>query len=170
MSELTDLQNKIEAGTFSQFQPHAAHLAAGFLARTLKANPTPLLPHSIVELTLSLDGIVDKPVRNLRVLAAIADAVDAASAESRGILAQFTKFLVELSLHPVTKMTLRNLIICVGSCIFGTVVNNGAEPDLAMIALAQKETGMVQECGALLLQNLPTFFDEVLKQSLANIY
>lgn len=127
--------------------------------RLLKSG-TSLLPHSIVEYTLSLEGVVDKPLRNLRVLAAIGDAVDNLPEESRSTLARFVRFLIELSLHPITKMTLRNLVICVGTGIFGTGVDSQT-PDLAAMALAQKETGMIQECGCLLLQNAPVFFEPV---------
>jgi RhoGAP domain len=158
VQELTEIQAKVESGSFIQFPPHSAHLVAGFLLRLLKS--TPLLPHSIVELTLNLDGVVDKPLRNLRVLAAICDAIDSASEESRGILARFSKFLIEISLHPVTKMTLRNLVICVGSCLFGTALDSQGS-DLSAIAFAQKEAGVAQECGFLLLQNTPVFFDDV---------
>ncbi len=57
-------------------------------------------------------------------------------------------------------MTIRNLVICIGSAIFGITIDSQAS-DLAVIAYAQKEAGMTSECGHLLLSHAPVFFDEV---------
>lgn len=159
LTELASIQSTIENGAFVDFPPNNPHLVAAFLLRLLKSG-TSLLPHSIVQYTLTLEGVVDKPLRDLRVLAAIGQAVDEVPEESRSILARFVHFLLELSLHPVTKMTLRNLVICVGTGIFGAAAESQSS-DMAAIAQATKETGMIQECGFLLLQNAPVFFDTV---------
>ena len=159
IQEIGEIQSRIDSGTFVDFPPKSSHLVATFLLRLLKAS-SPLLPHSIIQLMTDLNGVIDKPMCNLRVVTAICEAIDTSSTRTRGIIAHFSRFLIELSLHHAAKTSLPTLVILIARCFFtNTAVNQGSEA-------AQKQTIAIQECVNLLLQNAPVFFDYVSSFSL----
>jgi hypothetical protein len=146
----------MDSGTFVEFPPKSAHVVASYLVRLLKSLPSPLLPQSIIDLMVKLDGVVDKPMRNLRVLTAICEAINTSSIRTRGIIAQFSRLLVEVSLRPSAKMPLPNLVACVGSCFFANTAEGQGE------VATHKAATVIQECMVLLLQTVPVFFDYVI--------